>query len=154
VSLLNKLFPPPSAGTSRIIPSRHPVQVSLMIALIISSIFQFFQGPADISVWSQVSPETFLAILVSSVIGSVLCLCAAVAAERNPWNALGFSLGGFVILSVLMFFSTTLYMSLPGFVSITTFWTTALLTLGFMYRCAQLAVDAYRIWRHKEGRHE
>ena len=146
MDVLNKLFPPPTAGTQRQIPSRHAVQVALMIALIISSIFQIFQGVAVGGVAVTMSPTILATALVATVIGCLLCLSSAIFAERKPWDSIGLSMGGFFILTCVMIFSCFFYVDVhPEYWLRRDFWVTIALTGGFAWRFAQLLVDAIRI---------
>lgn len=149
-ALLDKLFPQPVPGTQRIIPSRHPIQIGLMVAFIISSCFQVVQGLSIGSVAIAVAPTLLISILTASIIGSMMCLAAAIFAERKPWDAIGLSLGGFFILTMVLCFSFTFFFNIPQPWLLRDFWTTICLILAFIFRFLQLSVDAIRIWRHRK----
>jgi hypothetical protein len=94
--------------------------------------------------------SVILVIALVSIMGAGLCLVSAVIAEKHPWNALGCSLSGFTLLTVMLSFNTWNYVQhFPEFYASGPFWTTACLTIGFAWRATHLAVDATRIWRHK-----
>lgn len=153
VKILDRLFPIPDHGAERIIPSRHPVQVSLLIGFIISAIFQYVAGPVEGSLGAVVNWQLWVMLLGASAFGCVLCLIAAVIAERNPWNAMGFSLGGFFILSIILLFSVWGYMhGYPTeFLAKREFWVNLFIALGFIFRFGQLSRRAIGMWRHHDA---
>lgn len=122
-----------------------------MLAFIISSGFQLLQGFSGISpaIIAGAEPTTLTSLLIAVIMGSMMCLSAAIFAEKKPWDAIGLSMGGFFILGMTMCFSLTYFLSVPDFYLLRDFWTTFCLGAAFLVRFIQLGFDAYRIWRNK-----
>ena len=148
---LDKLFPPPDPGGERIIPSRHPVQVGLLLGFVAAAGFQYAAGPTTGSLGAAINWNLWVTMLLASVVGCLLCLTAAFLAERKPWDAMGFSLGGFFILTFVLMFSVAGYMiGYPyEFLAKREFWVNLFVGLGFLARFLQLAMNSIRIWRHR-----
>jgi hypothetical protein len=150
MDVLNKLLPPVSSGDYRILPPRHELQIAIMIAFIVSSLFQIFGGPAERSALAEVPLSTIALLGSIAITGSLLCLGAAVVSGKHPWEAMGMSLAGFTLLSPALCFQIWLIMDVvEGWQSSGLFWINVCLAVGFVFRWFHLVRDAIRIWRHK-----
>jgi hypothetical protein len=149
--LLDRIFPKPNAGSELIIPSRHPVQIGLIIGFIIASFFQFFDGPVAGSLGSVINWQVWALLLIASIIGCGLTLVAGIIAVKKPWDAMGFSLGGFFILTFVLLIATWGYLhGYPNeFLAKREFWVNLCVALGFMWRFSELARRAGGLVLHR-----
>lgn len=152
MTFADRLFPYPNPGAERMIPSRHPVQIGLLAGFIVSSVFQATAGPVLGSLGAVINWPLWVTLLIAAVIGCLLCLVAAIIAEKKPWDAMGFSLGGFFILTfVLLVGCYGYWVGYPGeFLGKREFWVNLFIALGFIWRFCQLSRRAIGLWRHHD----
>lgn len=153
MKLIDKLFPHPEPGAERIIPSRHPVQIGLILGMLASSFFQLISGPVTGSLGVATPWAIWLMMIVASVTGCAMVLTAAVIAESKPWDAMGFSLGGFFIVSLVLLISCYgYYVGYPGeWFAKRDFWINLFIAFGFWWRFSQLCRRSVGLWiSHRE----
>lgn len=150
MKLLDKLFPPIQSGEYRILPPRHELQVSMMIAFIVSSCFQLFGGVAERAAVAAIPSTLLLIMLGASILGAVLCLASAAIVKKRPWEAMGLSLSGFTILTPVLALQVWNYMvNFDDFQSSGPFWITICFAGGFLFRWFHILRDTIRIRRSR-----
>lgn len=137
-------------GVSLIIPSRHPVQVYLAVGFLLAAGFQINQGPTPQLLKLGVDTSLWYTQAAVMGIGSFLLLLSAVLAVKRPWESIGCSLAGVIMMSATMWYYVYLTWNFnPGHHpwAMAGFWFFSALSIGFMHRAIQLIRGANRIIR-------
>jgi hypothetical protein len=119
-----------------------------MVGLLLAAVFQIKTGQSANSA-RVMSYGLYVTQAVAMGLGAILCLVSAVVAKVKPWDSLGLSLAGMVVLSmVFAFYATLQYTNLPNPLVSVSFWFVLSLFGGVCTRAIQLAWLALRIARY------
>lgn len=148
-----KLFDKPIEGAALQIPARHAIQLGLMFGLLLGGFFQLKTGQSAQSA-RVMSHGLYLTQSVAMSFGSGLCLLSAVVAKRKPWDALGLSLAGMIVLAMVgAYYSVLIYLTAPNpLVSVSFWFITCALFGGTCARAVQLGWLAMRLHRQSKDK--
>lgn len=139
---IDKAFtlPEPVEGAALIIPSRHPLQMWLMVALLVFGVLQAILGPPETSVLNELLRTTLLLQMATLVVGAGLCLLGSFWANRKPHDALIVSGTGMFFLSAVFAFYVVVYLTfLPEWYVSQSFWISVGFSAGCLHRLGQLS---------------